>query len=649
MKVRNALLAAASVFAGVYISSPTAAAPMPIDEAAKLFATRSSGFSPDLSPNGDKLLYLGAGPGAVTYLHVVNLASNKDDVILQSSGQPEQLSYCGFVDENWAICNFHGDMTVSGIVYGVSRLAAVDIGSGKVIRLGAAEHSVEHAFVQFDGNVIDGLPEKHSAILMERAYPVAGGGTAVGVDEIDLDPFKVTPVEHATGRDVGYMTDGHGTIRIRSEATYDDLGRLTGDRSYAYRRPGSDDWVGLPESGKDFSPLVVDKASDSLYFTKPLNGRDALYRIKLDGSNAETLVASNPKVDIDRVIQTTPMDPVVGYQYTDDREHSVYFDPTMKATADALAQALPDLPLIDVVTRGMNSDKLLVHAASDVDPGAYFLLDQKTKQMTPVLESNKSIDASMLAPMKAVTIPTSDGKSIPAYLTMRPDLGSGPHPGIVLPHGGPSDRDAWGYDWLVQFLAARGYVVIQPNYRGSSGYGKDFLGENAFHEWRRVMSDIRDSADWLQKQGLADPKRIAIVGWSYGGYAALQSAAMDPRYKAVVAIAPVTGLKQLGHENQGFISAALIKDEIGKGDQLDEGSPINHAGDIHAPVLLVHGTLDGNVAYGQSKRMLGALLHAGDKADLLTYTGLDHQLADSTARTEMLTRIGQLLDQTIGH
>ena len=125
--------------------------------------------------------------------------------------------------------------------------------------------------------------------------------------------------------------------------------------------------------------------------------------------------------------------------------------------------------------------------------------------------------------------------------------------------------------------------MIQPNYRGSSGYGKDFLGENAFHEWRRVMSDIRDSADWLQKQGLADPKRIAIVGWSYGGYAALQSAAMDPRYKAVVAIAPVTGLKQLGHENQGFISAALIKDEIGKGDQLDEGSPINHAGDIHAP------------------------------------------------------------------
>ena len=624
---------------------------MPIDQAAKLFATRSTAFSPDLSPNGDKLLYLGASPGAVTYLHVLDLSSGKDSPIIESSGQPEQLSSCSFADETWAICYFHGDMSFAGTVYGVSRAAAVDTSTGKVIRLGAADQSAEHPFVQFDGTVIDWLPEKTGAVLMERTYPNAGnsGWIGYGVDEIDLNPFRVTQVEHTLGRSVEYMTDGHGAVRLKSEALSDEYGRLTGKRTYLYRRAGSSEWQVLPESGKDFGPISIDRDSDSLYFSKPLTGRDALYRIKLDGTNAESVVASNPKVDIHTVLRVAATDPIVGYRYTDDREHSVYFDTATKALADSLAQALPDLPLIDIVTRATKGSKVLIHAASDVDPGAYYLLDQATKQMSPVLESNKFIDPSMLAPMKSVTVPTSDGKSIPAYVTMRGDLGAGAHPAVVLPHGGPADRDTWGYDWLVQYLAARGYVVIQPNYRGSAGYGKEFLGENAFHEWKQVMSDIHDSADWLVKQGLADPNRLAIVGWSYGGYAALESAALDSRYKAVVAIAPVTSLKQLWHEHQGFTSENLVRDEIGKGDQLDDGSPINRAGDIHAPVLLVHGTLDVNVAYGQSKRMLESLRHAGAKADLLTFTGLDHQLADSTARTEMLTKIGELLDGTIGH
>jgi dipeptidyl aminopeptidase/acylaminoacyl peptidase len=307
------------------------------------------------------------------------------------------------------------------------------------------------------------------------------------------------------------------------------------------------------------------------------------------------------------------------------------------------------MPLINFVGSSKDGNKLLLHAGSDVDPGVFFLLDRATKRMDPMLNSNELIDGSGLAPMKAVSVPTSDGKTIPAYVTMRTDLPPGPRPAVVMPHGGPAARDTWGYDWVGQFLAARGYVVIQPNFRGSGGYGKDYLGENAFHNWRLVMSDIRDSADWLAKQGLADGNRIAIVGWSYGGYAALQSAALDPRYKAVVAIAPVTDLKRLRRDAQGFREEKLETEEIGKGDQLVDGSPINRAADIHAPVLLVHGTLDGNVDYRHSKRMLAALQRAGASADLLTFESLDHQLDDSDARTQMLTRIGQLLEKTIGH
>lgn len=648
MKLLDALLATAGLCA--VAATPAAAATMPLDTAAKLFAVRTTAFSPDLSPGGDKLLYLGSGPGSITYLHLTDLATNKDNVLLQSSGKPEQLQWCGFASETQVVCSFAGDMDDAGVVYAVTRLASVDTTTGKMTRLGVTDHSVDRGFVQFDGNIIDWMPDNPGTVLMERAYPNVGtyGETGIGVDQIQLASFQVSPVEHAAAGDIFYMTDGHGTIRLRGETRLDELGRYSGERAYSYLPAGGTQWSGLPESGKDFTPLVIDKASNSLYFLKPLNGRDALYRLKLDGSPSEQLVASNPHVDIQSVIQFAPGDPVVGYRYTDDRERSVFFDAAAKTLTDNLSKAIPDLPLISVVSRDRDGGKLLIHGSSDMDPGAYYLLDRKTQQMTPVLESNKFIDSSMLAPMKPVTIPMSDGKSIPAYVTMRTDLGAGPHPAVILPHGGPTSRDSWGYDWLVQFLAARGYVVMQPNYRGSAGYGGDFLGKNAFHEWRQVMSDIHDSADWLAKQGLADPKRMAIVGWSYGGYAALQSAAKDPRYKAVVAIAPVTDLNEARHETAGFRSELKAKEEIGNGDQLNDGSPINHAADIHAPVLLVHGTLDGNVAYAHSKRMAGALTHAGDTAELLTFAGLDHQLNDSDARTQMLARIGQLLDKTIG-
>lgn len=650
MRLRLASLACASL---LVIACPTvcgAASPMAIEQAAKLFGTRPAGFAPDLSPDGDKIVYLAAGPGASTVVHIENLATDDDKALVKSSGKPEQLEWCAFADERWLVCRFGGWVNALGVTMRVARTIAVDSLSGTMHPLGVSEHSAESVAAQFDGSIIDWLPDNRGALLMQRRYPGKGGyPDQIGVDRIQIDPFKVSVVEPALARDLSYMTDGHGIVRLRTDAKSDFDSLFTGNSTYEYRVPGSDKWLALKEGGGDFTPLAVESSSNSLYFLKQLNGREALYRVKLDGSGSESLVASNPDVDIDSLIHLGPGQPVVGYRYTDDRTHSVYTDPTIRSLATELATALPQMPIMNFMTSSKSGNKLLMHGGSDVDPGVFYVLDRTTNRMDPVLNSSDLIDGSGLAPMKSVTVPTADGKSIPAYVTMRADLGPGAHPAVVMPHGGPTSRDVWGFDWLGQFLAARGYIVIQPNYRGSKGYGKDFLGENAFHEWRKVMSDIRDSTDWLVKQGLADPKHLAIVGWSYGGYAALQSAAMDSRYKAVVAIAPVTDLKQLRRDAQGFRERVIDETEIGKGDQLDEGSPINHAADIHAPVLLVHGTLDGNVAYDHSKRMLAALHRAGDRADLLTFDGLDHQLDDSDARITMLTRIGDFLDDQMGH
>lgn len=632
------------------VPAPAAAPVMSIGDAAKLFGARSSSFAPDLSPDGDKIVYLAAGPGASTVVHVLDVAKKDDVSLVRSTGKPEQLYWCGFADERFVVCRFGGWVKQGGLTFAVARTVAIDTTDGKMRPLGVARNSAEGGFAQFDGEILDWLPDTNGALLMQRTYAGnIGYPDRVGVDHIELEPFKVHTVEPPMGREYSYMTDGHGAVRLRSEQRTDLNDLYTGDVRYSFRAAGSSDWRALREGGEDFTPLTIERQSDSLYFLKPLNGRDALYRMKLDGVGAETLVASNPDVDIDTVIQLGPGQPVVGYRYTDDRTRSVYIDADTRSLWDALGRALPQMPLISFIAATKDRKKLLLHAASDVDPGEYFLLDRQTNRMDAVLNSSDTIDGTGLAPMKAVTIPTADGKSIPAYVTMRKDLPPGPRPAVVMPHGGPEARDTWHFDWLGQFLAARGYVVIQPNFRGSGGYGKEFLGENAFHEWKRVMSDIRDSADWLVKQGIADPKRMAILGWSYGGYAALQSAAMDNRYKAVIAIAPVTDLKQLRRDAQGFRNETLQVQEIGKGDQLVDGSPVNRAADIKAPVLLVHGTLDGNVDYNHSKRMLAALNRAGAKADLLTFPDLDHQLDDSDARTQMLTRIGQLLDTTVGH
>jgi dipeptidyl aminopeptidase/acylaminoacyl peptidase len=252
--------------------------------------------------------------------------------------------------------------------------------------------------------------------------------------------------------------------------------------------------------------------------------------------------------------------------------------------------------------------------------------------------------------VKPVTIPTADGAQIPAYLTLPPGKDAKNLPAVVLPHGGPSSRDEWGFDFLSQFLAARGYAVIQPEYRGSAGYGDQWLNVNGFKNWRTSMGDIAASAKWLASQGIADPKRVAIFGWSYGGYAALMEAETDPQlYKAVIAVAPVTDLAMLKQDAQGYTSARVVEDFVGSGPHIVEGSPLQHASLIQVPVLLVHGDLDANVAFRHSQKMAEALQSAGKDVEFLQYKGLDHSLVDSTVRAELLTHVAQLLDRTIGH
>jgi dipeptidyl aminopeptidase/acylaminoacyl peptidase len=249
-----------------------------------------------------------------------------------------------------------------------------------------------------------------------------------------------------------------------------------------------------------------------------------------------------------------------------------------------------------------------------------------------------------LATMRTVSVPGPSGAQIPGYLTV--PVGADPRglPAIVMPHGGPYSRDSWGYDPLLQLLANRGYAVLQLNYRGSTGYGDDWEAAG-FQGWGTVMhDDITAGARWLVTTGVADPARLCILGWSYGGYAALIGAVKEPSlYRCAVSIAGVSDLRAIISEDARFYGGRSAAQNATGTQDLDAQSPRRRAAEIRTPVLLVHGTADINVVDEHSKSMAKALARADREHELLIIKEGDHGLNNPEMRLALFQRVETFL------
>jgi len=659
----KSLLAAASAFAlltaagAAQAQAPAAPAAQRLDAAA-LFGAREGVQNASLSPAGTKVAFIAPTRGQGNALYVVDAAGGKaPTAALTASGDPERIEWCRWVSEDRLACKIY--ILVKGAIEIMpgSRIVAVDASGGNTKLLSNHDRSDDLGLVLSGDNVVDWLNGEDGSVLIGRVYvPSERIGSnlkdirrGLGVDRLDTRSLSVKEIEPPKPAAAEYISDGRGAVRIMAVATSPGAtGQSTGVYDYFYRKKGSREWLSLGTYDavhrEGFAAYAVDADKDVVYGLRKKDGRLAAYAVSLDGSKTETLIYAHPQVDVDGFAQIGRSQRVVGVTFATDKRQVLYFDPQLQTLAKGLAKALPNLPLVYFVDSTADEGKLLLWAGSDTDPGRYYIFDRAKKQLAELMLSRPELENAKLAAVRHVTFRAADGTEVPAYLTLPPGSDGKKLAAIVMPHGGPDSRDEWGFDWLVQYFASQGFAVLQPEYRGSQGYGDAWFKKNGFKSWRAAIADVNDAGRWLVAQGIADPTKLAIVGWSYGGYAALQANVVDPKlFKAVVAVAPVADLPALEEESRNWSSHRIVVEQVGTGWEPREGSPAQHADAFQAPVLLFHGDRDRNVNVHQSQLMEGRLKGAGKEVELVVYPKLDHQLDDSEARADMLRKADAFL------
>ncbi len=641
------------------VLAATGAAAQP--DLAAAFGARPQLENVSLSPDGTKLAYIMPTTGQGSAL--LTLTPGKDakpSVALVASGEPERLRECRWVSNDRLVCTLWGLVQQTMDLHSFTRVFAVDANGGNVRALSRNDTIYSRGVTLGGGRIIDWLPDEDGMVLMTRVQ-IANDrlGTRLGVSENSLIVERVNTRNLSANRleterqtVSEFISDGHGTLRIKAIEQV-EANRNSGVVRYYYRKVGEREWLPLSDynyvEDTGFRPVAVDYERNAVYGFREKDGLDAVYRVYLDGSKREEEVFSRPDVDVDDLIYLGRRKRVIGATFVTDVRQSVYFDTELAKLRISLAKALPNQPKVEIVEASADEKKLLIRADSDTDPGVYYVLDRATREMAIFQPVRPQLEGVMLAKVQPISYAAADGTRIDGYLTLPPG-GTGKNlPAIVMPHGGPSARDEWNFDWWAQYYAVRGFAVIQPNFRGSSGTGGGGWNDNAFKQWRTAIGDISDAGRWLVTQGIADPSRLAIAGWSYGGYAALQSAAIDPGlFKAVVAIAPVTDLPALAEQKRYFTSYRLNRAFIGTGPEAAQGSPTRNAARIKAPVLLMHGTLDRNVEIVQSRMMADRLRDANVPHELVVFEMRDHYLEDSEVRARLLRESDAFLRHSMG-
>ena len=607
-------------------------APVP----AAVFAQLPKFDSPRLSPDGTRIAAKMAIDG-VQHLVVMPLFGGQPAAL--KVGADMDINWWRWVGNQWLVAGFGSQSTFEQQEIYITRMVGLSADLKTVNRI-----DWQHSGIRADDLLWaarDGTPR----ILFSRSTGIETMADVYpSVWSADVSTGKVRRVA-ASQTDVwDWYADGAGTLRMGIRYADD-----TGKAAMLYRASNDEPFRtiarGNARRNESFIVPTTFRADGTALATSDDDGRDGLYEVSLPDLTLGKKVYDHPGYDIDGVVENRDGNDALGISVTDTFDHIVWLDPTLKRI-QAAADAAVGNRCARIVSRSADGSQMLVEVGSPSQAGALYYWDLGSDRMQRYAFQNDTLAGRSLSPVKTVHYTARDGTAIEAILTLprhRPNAKNLPL--IVLPHGGPIARDSEGWDWWVQYLAEQGYAVIQPNYRGSSGYGTAFVkaGEG---EWGlKMQDDLNDAITYLAKEGIADPKRVCIAGASYGGYAALRAAQRDGAlYRCAISYAGVSDLVGIKRYDAQFLNGKTLgRYWTKRATDLHAVSPRFGADQVTIPVLLMHGKADKRVPVKQSRQMADALKTAGKPYQYIEQPLGDHHFTRSEDRLEFLTTMGAFL------
>ncbi len=610
-----------------------------------------------ISPDGKNLAIIdtiGGHPGVAVFSLIDPTAK------VRAAAFPDAVAdSIMWVNSNRLICLFRANMKMkwqTGIQV-MTRAISVAMDGGKAAVL--LHDKPFFRLYHWDSGITDTDATDPNSVYMvaDESNAEMNGDTPKVYDQLYLNLFRVNVdtglsqlVLHGDDHTVAFLMDGSGHVVSQVEQSSDLRQHImTGAREAAsYSANGGLEWD-IEGRTPDGAGLAVE--------TYGAQGNRGLYTYGIGAAGLGAPLFADPKFDIDYALRDEMTGRVIGVAYTEDRMVYKYFDPAMEQIKERVDQALPG-ESVALVSHDATGATYVVSADGQKAPGSIYLFHPATGKLDRFKTAYPALSAADLSDVQPYPYKARDGLDIHAYLTLPNGKAAKNLPTVIFPHGGPQDRDRMEFDWWAQFMASRGYAVLQPNFRGSTGYGVAFRNAG-FGQWgKKVQDDITDGVKKLIADGIADPKRICIVGTSYGGYAALAGATFAPDlYACAISYAGLSDLAQMRYrdaEDYGTESSPVAEwDQYMGGRDVSsqnesDASPAKHADQVKTPILLIHSDRDVTVLIEQSEIERDALQHAGKTVEFVKLSGDDHYLTQQDTRIQLLKEVERFLAAHIG-
>jgi dipeptidyl aminopeptidase/acylaminoacyl peptidase len=629
--------AAAFPFPSLRAQAPGAAppGPRPIED----FASLPFMQGPELSPDGTRVAAKMA-IGGEQFFSVHSLFGDAPPRLVRSGGG--DINWWRWVNNDWLIVGIGALDHVEDTDFYVRRTMGISADGKKIVPLGFNEAAQGADDVIWVAN--DGSPRIRLAL--QKSIYVNEPGFWPEVREFDVSTGHWKLVVEPHDEVESWYADGTGAVRVGIRREQE--GRAS---SLLYRRRDGDNFhvVDRANSRKGQSLLLpalfLDEPDQALAIDDH-DGYDALYKLDLATMTIGERVFGLAGYDIDGIVTDSAGTKLLGIATVEEGPRTHWLDPDLAKLQTEVEKVTPGRRP-DVLSMDSKRQRFLIHLGAPDRPGIVYYMDAEDGRMQRLAYANSRIGAGVLNPVRTVRYKAKDGLEIAAILTLPAGREAKNLPVVVMPHGGPFARDSEAWDWWAQSLAERGYAVIQPNYRGSSGYGKAFAQKGEGQWGLAMQDDLNDALAWLAREGIGDSKRAAMVGASYGGYAAMRAAQRDGAlYRCAISFAGVSDLPALLRYDSQFLNSGRGTDWVrAQAPDLRSVSPVNFPEQFSTPILLVHGKVDQRVPVKQSRELADRLTKAGKKVTYIEQPKGDHHLSRQEDRLALLKASDDFLNQ----